>query len=597
MMTDLTGQQFGNYRLIRLLGSGGFASVYLGQHVRIASQQAAIKVLHLFGVDAQAFQQEAETTASLDHPNIVRLLDFDLHQGTMPFLVMYYASNGSLRTRHPKGTRLPLSTVIQYANELASALQYAHDSNIIHRDIKPENILIGRRNELLLGDFGIAVLSKTGHTSLERGYNIGGTAEYMAPEMFRGKPEKASDQYSLGIVVYEWLCGTPPFTEGNPIQLGFQHTHEEVPSIREKLSSLPSSIEAVVMRALAKDPKNRFPSIQDFVDALAEASQARPVVVRAPSPIILPPTPAKPAPSIGTRLLTYQGHTSSVLKLAWSPDGTRIASSSVDKTAQVWNANNGSLVLTYIGHTDAVYQIAWSPDGKKIVSGSADKSVQIWNPVQVWGPNSAQRLLTYSGHTNAVGWVTWSPDGTYVASGSDDKTVQVWNTTDGRLLHKYAGHTDRVYGVAWSPAGTLVASGSADKTVHVWHARSGQLLHKYTSLTDRIVSVVWSPNGMYLAASSMDGTIWVWDASKNQLVRKYVGHTSYVLDIAWSPDGTRLASGSNDKTVHVWKAESGLLLYKYTGHTNTVMGVSWSPDSTRIASCSLDNTAQVWRAV
>lgn len=183
MMIDYTGQQFGNYRLVRLLGTGGFASVYLGQHVRIAAQQVAIKILHLFDVNAQKFQQEAETTAALEHPHIVRLFDFHLEQGT-PVLVMAYAPNGSLRTKHPGGTRVPRATVLQYTKEVAAALQYAHDQSIIHRDIKPENMLIGRHGELLLSDFGISVLSKTGRTSLQPSYGIGGTPLYMAPEQF-----------------------------------------------------------------------------------------------------------------------------------------------------------------------------------------------------------------------------------------------------------------------------------------------------------------------------------------------------------------------------------------------------------------------------
>jgi len=266
------GQQFGNYRLVRRLGSGGFASVYLGQHVFIAAQQAAVKILHLFDVNTQNFQQEAETTAALVHPHIVRLFDFDLHQGK-PFLVMDYAPHGSLRYRHPKGTVIPLATVVQYVKEIAPALQYAHDHNIIHRDVKPENVLIGLHNELLLSDFGIALLSKTGRTLLQNTNNVGGTPEYMAPEMFSGKPEKASDQYSLGIVVYEWLCGTPPYSEGNFIQLGYQHNHVPIPSLHEKLPELASSVEAVVMKALAKDHQQRFASVQKFAEELEKASR------------------------------------------------------------------------------------------------------------------------------------------------------------------------------------------------------------------------------------------------------------------------------------------------------------------------------------
>src|SRR5947209_7502616 len=197
-MADRIGQQLGNYRLARLLGQGGFAEVYLGQHVRLASKQAAIKILHLLDVDASKFQEEAETTEKLMHPHIVRLLDFDLEQGT-PYLVLDYAPGGSLRTRHPKGSIVPLATVGEYLKELAPALQYAHDQHILHRDIKPDNILVGRGGELLLSDFGVAVLKQTGRTSSSSAYSIGGTPYYMAPEAYRGKPEKASDQYALAI--------------------------------------------------------------------------------------------------------------------------------------------------------------------------------------------------------------------------------------------------------------------------------------------------------------------------------------------------------------------------------------------------------------
>ncbi len=270
-MTDLTGQQFGNYRLVRCLGVGGFSRVYLGQHVHISSMQAAIKILDLRDVNAQEFQQEAETTARLVHPTIVRLLDFDIQEGT-PFLVLDYAPGGSLRARHPKGSQVPLSTVIGYLREIVPALQHAHDQQILHRDIKPDNILVGRQGELLLSDFGIALLSRTGKTSVQGPTNIEGTPYYMAPEQFRGRPGKASDQYALAIVIYEWLCGTVPFTKGDFIELGFQHTYEPVPTLAVSVPTLPASVEQVVMKALAKQPQDRFPSVEAFERALEASS-------------------------------------------------------------------------------------------------------------------------------------------------------------------------------------------------------------------------------------------------------------------------------------------------------------------------------------
>src|SRR5437667_4645239 len=148
-MADRVGQQFGNYRLIRLLGQGGFAEVYLGQHRRL-NTYAAIKLLHtrLSNDDIESFQKEAQTIAALKHPHILRVQDFGV-DGTTPFLVMDYAPLGTLRQRHPRGTQVALSLVTSYVKQVADALQYAHDKHIIHRDIKPENMLLGSNNEVL----------------------------------------------------------------------------------------------------------------------------------------------------------------------------------------------------------------------------------------------------------------------------------------------------------------------------------------------------------------------------------------------------------------------------------------------------------------
>jgi eukaryotic-like serine/threonine-protein kinase len=155
-MADRVDQQLGNYRLVKLLGEGGYAEVYLGEHIHLATQ-AAIKVLHtkLTSENEEQFLTEARTIAHLEHTHIVRILDYGIEDKT-PFLVLSYASKGSLRQLHPKGTKLSLSTVVSYVNQIAEALHYAHNEKIIHRDIKPENMLVERNNEILLSDFGIA---------------------------------------------------------------------------------------------------------------------------------------------------------------------------------------------------------------------------------------------------------------------------------------------------------------------------------------------------------------------------------------------------------------------------------------------------------
>src|SRR6266852_4893946 len=274
MMRDLMGQQLGNYRLVKLLGRGGFAEVYLGQHVRLSKQTAAIKVLHAHLLDEQikAFEQEAETIATLIHPHIVRILDFDVTNG-LPFLVMDYCPNGTLRKLHAKGEHVPLPTVVSYIKQIADALQYAHENKIIHRDVKPENMLIGQRKALLLSDFGIAA---TAHSTSSMSTQAPvGTIPYMAPEQIQAQARPASDQYALGIVVYEWLCGTRPF-EGSYTEIFAKHLMTPPPSLREKVPTLPLEVEQVVLTALAKDPKQRFATVQAFATALEQASQTTP---------------------------------------------------------------------------------------------------------------------------------------------------------------------------------------------------------------------------------------------------------------------------------------------------------------------------------
>jgi serine/threonine protein kinase len=264
------GQQLGNYRLSRLLGQGGFADVYLSEHVYLGTF-AAIKVLqvHLGNEEMQNFLDEARIVAHLMHPHIVRVFDFGV-EGNTPFLVMEYAPNGTLRQRYPRSTRLPLVAIVSYVNQVASALQYAHDRKLIHRDVKPENMLLGSNNEILLSDFGLVLAAQS--SSLENTQDAIGTLAYMAPEQLQGKPRPATDQYALGVIVYEWLSGEFPF-QGHFSEVASQHMIAAPPSLREKLPAISPEIEQVVQTALAKDPTQRFPSVQMFASAFELASQ------------------------------------------------------------------------------------------------------------------------------------------------------------------------------------------------------------------------------------------------------------------------------------------------------------------------------------
>ncbi len=267
---DYLGQQFGNYRLIEFLGGGGFADVYLGEHVYLKSL-AAMKILRtsLTNDDKERFLSEARTLISLSHPHIIRMLDFGI-QDTLPYLVMDYAPNGTLRQRHRKGERLPLPIIVSSIQQLADALLYAHQQKLIHRDIKPENMLIGKHDEILLGDFGIAVVAQS--SRYQGSQDLAGTIAYMAPEQIQSHPCPASDQYALGIVVYEWLSGDYPF-HGSFSEIAAKHAFALPPPLQGKNPSVSPFVAQVVMKALEKDPTQRFPNIKAFALALEQANQ------------------------------------------------------------------------------------------------------------------------------------------------------------------------------------------------------------------------------------------------------------------------------------------------------------------------------------
>jgi serine/threonine protein kinase len=270
-MVDRVGQQLGNYHLVRRIGEGGFADVYLGEHIHLGTR-AAIKVLQMQLLEKKnidAFHNEARMIAHLVHPHIIRVLDYGV-QDWVPFLVMDYAPGGTLRQRFT-GKPAQISRLFPYITQMAAALQYAHDRHLIHRDVKPENMLLGTNGEILLTDFGFAMVVESINSRGTK--DMSGTAVYMAPEQLKGQPCAASDQYSLGVVIYEWLSGTRPF-HGSFSEVASQQMLVPIQPLREKVPDLAPEIEAVVMRALAQEPEQRFGSIKEFAQSLLLAYQA-----------------------------------------------------------------------------------------------------------------------------------------------------------------------------------------------------------------------------------------------------------------------------------------------------------------------------------
>ena len=643
------------YRIICQVGQGGMGVVYKAEDTQLGNRFVAVKEMTQDGLSVQeiieatsAFQREAHILAGLQHPNIPSIHDYFIEAGRW-YLVMEFIEAETLEEHIAKSTRrrLPVDEVLDIGIQLCTVLSYLHSRRpqIIFRDLKPSNIMQKSDGHIYLIDFGIARHFKPGQAKDTAAF---GTLGYAAPELLSKQSTPLSDIYSLGAMFHQMLTGDDPSNTPfrfMPLGMGSSPTLNR--------------FDGLVMRMLDMDENKRPSSMLAIKQELQQISHERtagigtqishqlaatPLKHFPPQPVAPQPSPVKKrailnrpsltkqgfsrrsvligavglaalgagitwlmrshsttsVPTLGTILyVTYRGHSDEVWAVAWSPDGTRIASGSLDKTVQVWNAVTGHKSLTYQGQSEGVWTVAWSPDSNHIASGGDDDAT-----VYIFNATSGQTSLIYHSQRDrllggTVDTVMWSINGNLIASGSSDLNgdgdIQIWNAITRQIKYIYRGHSSGVSTLAWSPDGKYIASGDENGIVLVWDVTAGDTIYTYNSQSE-VASVAWSPDGKRIVCGLYDSTIHIWDAftGKNALI--YNGHPEIVLSTAWSPNGKYIASGSGDTTVHIWNAFNGHTIFIYTGHTNTVKSVVWSPNGTRIASSSADKTVQVWKA-
>jgi WD40 repeat protein len=438
------------YVVERELGAGGMATVYLAEDIK-HDRKVALKVLRpelAAVIGAERFLAEIKTTANLQHPNILALYDSG-EADSFLFYVMPYIEGESLRDRIDREKQLPVDEAVQIAQEIASALDYAHRHDVIHRDIKPENILL-HDGRAMVADFGIALaVTSAGNTRMtETGMSLG-TPHYMSPEQAMGEREldARSDVYALGCVLYEMLTGEPPFTGTTAQAIVARVVTESPRPLVPQRHTIPPHVEATVLKAIEKLPADRFATGALFADALSRPG-AIPLTAAHAIPVRAKASRWNPVTAVLTGLVAILG---ALLMWTWASPASRPS----DMVIRVnLNLPRGDNVLRSYGPS-----LALAPDGRSMIrSASGDGSAaRLW--VRRWDRLHEEPIRGVEGSYSPV----YAPDGrsvAYVTPVNDLMVYALGTGTQTTVLD--SGMTDvsiRGGGIDWGPDGLLYASG------------------------------------------------------------------------------------------------------------------------------------------
>jgi WD40 repeat protein len=294
---------------------------------------------------------------------------------------------------------------------------------------------------------------------------------------------------------------------------------------------------------------------------------------------------------ISSRQLTLKAYSDSVTRVAFSPDGRRLAAVGLDGMVEVWDAATGEERLSFKGRTGSLRSVAFSPDGALLAAGGGDGTVKAWDTTV------GQEFLSLKGHSGPARSLAFSPDGRRLAAVDSDGTMEEWDAATGQGIRTLEGHAGGASSVAFSPDGRRLAGAGGDETVEVWDAAVGQEVPtlKVRNRDVLCLAMAFSPDGRRLAGAGVRGTVKVWDATTGREALSLRGHAGGASSVAFSPDGRRLAAGS-DRTVEMWDAATGREIHTLRGHTKGVLSVAFSPDGRRLASVGQDLTVTLWDA-
>ena len=525
-------------------------------------------------------------------------------------------------------------TVANLGMQAAEALEHAHQLDVIHRDIKPANLLVDMNGHLWITDFGLARLGSDAGLTMTG--DLLGTIRYMSPEQALAKRvavDARTDIYSLGVTLYELLTLEPAYNGKNREEVLRQIAFDE-PRLPHRLNrSIPAELETIVLKAMAKNPDERYATAQELADDLRRYLEDKPIRAK--------------RPSLRQRTVKWARRHKTVVRAAIAVLVLAVAALAVSTTViwrakeelsqslererqnsyyqrialveRAWASNNLALAERLLEECPAdlrgwewhylkrlrlgnpaplqqgspVLSVALSPDGRLLASGSSDGNIKVWDT------KTGQERRSFRAHAVRVWGLSFSPDGKWLASSGGDKDAKLWDTETWKEVHTFDSSAPSIYDVVFSPDGRRLALGGLERTLQVWDAEFGRQEFRLEGHTKAVHCVAFSRDGKRLASASMDHTVKVWDLTSGQLILNLI-HNQGVLGVAFSPDGRSIASASGtwflseDGEVTVWDATTGQARRSFRSHTGPAFWVAFSRDGRRLASGGANGVVSIW---
>jgi WD40 repeat protein/serine/threonine protein kinase len=538
-------------------------------------------------------------------------------------------------------------SVARVGAQVASALAYAHRQGVLHRDIKPSNLLLDTQGTVWITDFGLA--KEAGADDLTGTGDVVGTLRYVAPERFRGQNDPRSDIYSLGLTLYELLALRPAFAATERAQLMEQILHHEPTRPRLVDGRIPRDLELISLKALARNPEDRYATAQELGDDLNRFLLNEPIRARRPTlwqrlrkwawrhqGVVVSLAGSALVLLVGTivalavsnaAITQEREETKKALQakdeaLSSEKEALWAKGQALEREQQLsyfyrigladhaWSNGNIARVeellddcptrlrhfewyyLKRLCHADLLTLRLEGPTAPASVAFSPDSSrvAAIGKErVVIWDLRTGQETVRCA-HPGSIDCLAWSPDGLKLASGGRDRTIRLWDSRSGALLGTIEGKVRQFMAVAFSPDGRYLAFRD-HANIRVWELAVAQ---EVCHIADHLqVGLAFSPDSRWLASGTTQG-VKVWEAKTGRTVCTFPQTGSHVQSLAFSPDGRWLASGHGDAAVRLWSVQSGRQESLWVVHQSSVTSVTFSPDCKRLASGSNDRTVRSW---